>query len=664
MTSRKSFFNFEVMLQSIKQSKYIMILHTVALFLMTTIPMYMRLQEIEKYSRRINYGGELSMWLSGFNPLVCFASVGIPIITAIYLFSYLFKPNSVQFVNSMPCTRGCMYASRFAACAVSLLIPIFIVFAANSVVYVSMGLGEYFPYADIAAGLGRVLLCYFAMLGLCTFAVSISGNFFAVLIVTGFVGLCYLVSTWSVTVSFEAWFENLLIMFSYEPVYIFPPAMLFYGDAQRTLSTACYIYTAAYGIIFFALGLWAYVKRRSENTNKFFAYRGVGVFLKYYVSLVGSTFFGALFLGLSNNNAVIGYIGYILILFVTYAMLQAIFEKDMRSMFSNMKQFAIFAVIWALVLIPLNEGVLEELGPKRENIKAMEVSYGLNEVILREEGNLDAAFELYENAEKIVPKEGNYKVASFITNPDNPVFTIERTRYVSEYRQIYDYENKVFNSEEYKNMLLEALDGDYENAWIDLAFVDYGVMSLKEDTESARYVGEFDLRAEDFDALREKLKGEIVKYDYETCVKSGCFASITISKSKRENYSTTYIPVYLCFEETVRFMKEDLKISPSGADVESIAVYVYSDKIDENGDYERCRIFETSDPEEIDTILSCSSCSFGFAQNEIRIEARIRNQWGSHAESTSTNYIMLSEKAKKLINPEGKAYEELAQQAR
>ncbi len=650
MTSRKSFFNFEIMAESVKQSKYIMILHTIALFLMTTIPVYMELQNYAEQDRYSWLGEELSMWLSGFNPIVGLAAIGIPIITVIYLFSYLFKPNSVQFFNSMPYTRGCMYISRFAACAVSVVLPILLVFAVNSVVYVVMGLGEYFPYADMTAGLGTMLICYFAMLCLCVFAVSLAGNFFAALIVAGFTGLAYIVTTLAITVSCEEWFNNLSITFNYELAYIFPPALLFYRglNAESSISAAIYIYSAVYAVFFLALGLWAYVKRRGENTNKFFAYKGVGIFLKYFVSLVGSMFFGSLFLGLSRGNIAVGYIGYMLILFIVYVMLQAIFEKDMRGMFSNMKHFAVFAVIWAIVLIPLNMGVLENIEPMRSGCNAIRVQYGVRDEILRDSGNVDAAFELYGSAERKNDDGERYRTVTFTFNPGNPVFKIERTKYVYSYDEMRQYEKAVFNSEEYKSMLLEALDKESSYAYIELSQRSYHVI---DDREAADYDYDYESGAitkGNFNSLKEILKSDIAKYDYDTCTESGCFANICLRYSTPDSFGNTYVPVYLCYEETVRFMKENMGIRSESFSREGTTVYV---KID---DY--C-IFETEDPEEIEALFDCSAISGYGCFFPMRIEVSY-NSTGESI-SVSTSYENLSEEVRKMINPEGAEYEDI-----
>lgn len=645
MTSRKSFFNFEIMAESVKQAKYIMILHTIALFLITTIPVYMELQSENHYVRLAE---QLSMWLSGFNPLVGCAAVGIPIITVIYLFSYLFKSNSVQFFNSMPYTRECMYVSRAAACVVSVILPVLLVFAVNSVIYVVMEIGEYFPYADMTAGLGTMLICYFAMLCLCIFAVSVSGNFFAVLIVTGFLGLAYLATTLAINVSFTAWFDNLSIKFSYEAAYIFPPSLLFYRVyGVESISAANYIYSAAYAVFFLGLGLWAYVKRRGENTNKFFAYKGVGVFLKYFVSLVGSLFFGALFLDLSNKSIIVGYIGYILILFVIYVLLQAIFEKDMRGMFSNMKHFAVFAVIWAVVLIPLNMGVLENIEPDRHRSSAIAVDYGNIYMVFHDKENIDAAFELYESAEKYNDNQSlSYRSVTFTSNPDNPLFKLERTKYVYSYDKVKEYEKTVFDSEEYKNMLLEELDRESSWSYINLSGNSYYV-----NTDSAvEDYGAREITAEDFDKLKEILKSDIVKYDYDSCKESGCYATIQLIGANRAyGYRARIaVPVYLCYEETVRFMKEDMKICSVDYDLEKVTAYVKG-----RGGDEYC-IFATNDPEEIEALFDCSA-GYGAGFFPMYIEIH----YGSGVELIDISYENLSEEVKKMINPEGAEYEDI-----
>jgi hypothetical protein len=430
--------------------------------------------------------------------------------------------------------------------------------------------------------------------------------------------------------SFGEWFNNLMINFSYNPMYICPPWTIFCKSFGMSITNNEIIYSAIYSVVLFALGLLFYVKRRAENTNKFFAYKAIGSFLKYYISLVASLAFGAVFLALSNKNIAVGYVGYILILFIVYAMLQAIFDKDMRGMFSHMKKFVVLALIWGALLLPSNLGLWEKVNFERSFTDAVRV----NDLTWRSDENKAAASKLYNESDSEYTYSDTARTISFVSNPDNPFFTIERVKYCKSFDALNEYEKCVYSSEEYLQYLENALSRKFSDASIRVAN-DSDYIS-QEDNPSRR-----DILTNELIPL---LKEEISKYDYETCVKSGQFAEINLYGA--ETYT---IPVYLCYEKSVGVIKD--KMCMTNIDwKDGSALRVIKEE-----DGSSFVVFATNDKDEAETILDSSIgyLSGGFYHLTINIE----DSSGSY--NIYTSYDKLSEKAKKLINPQGLDWDNL-----
>lgn len=596
MTSQKSFFSFKIMKESIKQTKYIMLLHTIALFLMTTLPAYVYLKQIEQEREMLNYMSQNLLAPLAENPLLLLTAVLVPLICAVYLYSYLFKPNSVQFFNSMPYTRCCTYLSRFAACAVSSLLPVIFVYGVNSIFYVSCGLEKYFPYAHILSSAGEVLLTYLGVLSLCVFAVSLAGNFLSVTVIMGFTVLWYPATCAAIMLSFDMWSQNLSVIFHINPLRVLPEAPFFWSLLGKSVSAGDYVYSIVWTVIFFALGLFASVKRRSENTNKFFPFRRMGTFLKYYVSLVGSLAFGAAFLAFSNGSLVAGYIGYILILFILYAVMQAIFEKDMHKMFANMKHFTVFAALWAVVLVPFNLGLFDKIEPSREWCGSVEI----DGITWRSEENIDAAFELYEAERGVRYEEGHTDDKTLTTHADNPFVSVERRMRLLSREACERYEAKVYGSEEYKNKLIARLDGkDFTEA--NIRCRNYRMSWLK-NVKPERGTGDF-ISDDIFDELCGALMSDIALYSYGECSDSGVYAMLYVYGD--EEHEITDVPIYRCYEGAVKVLNEKLHLAADTrevvkAEVYSSAYYTSRDEyVTEN------LIFATEDQDEIAMLLDC-----------------------------------------------------------
>ena len=75
MTSRKSYFNLNLFKESVKQQKYIILLHTIFLFLCTTLPALILNNNMSEITQKADME-TIAKLLSGYHPLM------IPLITA------------------------------------------------------------------------------------------------------------------------------------------------------------------------------------------------------------------------------------------------------------------------------------------------------------------------------------------------------------------------------------------------------------------------------------------------------------------------------------------------------------------------------------------------------------------------------------------------------
>lgn len=588
MTFLKSFFDKKFFWENLKQQKYLMILHTILLFICTTLPALVVYNDaisfnepLQKYSAQ-----DLASLLSGYNPFLMVLLTVMAIVTSIFCYNYLYKHQSVQFYHSTPYKRECIYTTKFISGVVGLLLPVVLIYIVNSILFMCYGLDVFEPFSVMITSFSIVVLSYVCVFAVASFGASVSGNFFAQLIITAFVFLVYLVSTAVVMLSYEVWFNNLSIVFNYNESFIFPPAVLAYGE----LSFVECIFAICYTLAFFIIGLLLFKYRKSESTGKFFAYNSITVFLKYYVAFIASLCFGALFIAIGRGNMFISYFGYILSAFVVFIGLQGIFNKSFKAMFSNMKSFIIFAILICLVVtVPVTmKEYFENTLPDIDDVDAVTTriySGGYyNNYTFSEKENIANTLKMfsYNDLQPTVQKFSfNNTISGNLTiNPGAKLFNITYRRNLITEEVYTEWFSKIYDTKEYKDYLAKAFN------------VDYASFPYVEIRKTGGYVlGKEDIIL--YNKLKDAYLKDLSENSYEDVSESYTFAIIHLSD--------TDVRIYDCYENTMEVIKTSEigeRIYYNTDNVEKIVISSYDyDKQIHNVYY------ETTHPEAIKNII-------------------------------------------------------------
>jgi len=642
MTFLKSCFNFKLFKESLKQQKYLMILHTILLFMITTLPALVIYNNSLEYNEVLETydARSITQMLSGFNPYMMMLLTVAAVVTSIFCFNYLYKHQAVQFYHSMPHTRECIYISKFLSGVVSMLLPIIFIYAVNSIVYTAYGLNEFQPIGIMVNGLFTVMLLYICVFAVASFAAAVSGNFFAQLIMTAFVFLVYVASTMVIDASFQVWFQSLTIRFNYNEAYLFPPLVLVNG----TLHLAECIFVICYTIFFFAAGLILFKFRKSESTGNFFAYKVVSVFLKYYVAFFASLLFGALFIAVGNGNMFISYIGYILTAFVVFIALQGIFGKSFKSMFTNMKSFVVFAVVICIVVsipITMHEHFDNNI-PEASNVDKLEVrmyNHGYsNEYVFEDYNNIAETLKLFSYNEKQPDAEAKPQKRRFIIergttghieiNPDSKLYTFSYSR---DYISNENYEkwfSKIYDTKEYKDYIIDCFEfrdrivnGNITVESFHAGLSKHRTLYLDESSDS--------IAKENY----EKLKNAFIK-DFDACTYEDISNSYVYAVF---SVRSTTLKIYKCYEATVKVLDEyfNENITINSNQIEKIEFSTWNYETKENE-----VIYVTTNQETIKEIMEYSvefgnsvdahvyyknGESYGFTVNYDNLPAYIKN---------------------------------------
>ncbi|MBC8596701.1 hypothetical protein [Qingrenia yutianensis] len=486
MMHQKSLFNPKLAFEDMKQNKHVIILYTVALLLCTLFPA--SLEYSNYFNDTVNNAYSLrsaAEILALSNPFVMMLTFAAAFIIVILQFNYLYKQSSVIFVHSMPYTRANIIVTKYISGLLAAVLPILLVGIINMFAAKTMGIDYLMSYTDYNKVMIYCILstafCYSVMV----MAQTVSSGIFSLLIATSFVFLLYpitkgvlagMVSTYLRTYNIET-------LFSREIDYIFPFWKIASAeDASEALTWGFSAYLVISSIVMLAISALVYSKRKSENSNKFFAFNTVNKFLKYYITIVLSLGVGALTGMAAYGSFGISYVMYIVSAIIIFAVLQAIFDKNIKNMFANKLSLgAVLLVITAVVcmfkfdVFKLNDRIPDAADTKSigitlplryENYVSADGSYNFTD-----KKTIEKAILLMKNSEPAYDRgwttdDNSYSV-TFITDKYKKL-GISRRALVKK-TDLEEFSKAVFETAEFKKQLtpdesqVEAIYWTYVN---------------------------------------------------------------------------------------------------------------------------------------------------------------------------------------------------------
>lgn len=383
MTHQKSLFNPKLAFEDMKQNKHVIILYTVILLLCTLFPASLEYSNYFEDTVNNSYGlASAADFLALANPFVMILTFAAAFIIVILQFNYLYKQNSVIFVHSMPYTRANIIVTKYISGLLTAVLPILWAGLINMLAAKIMGIDYLMSYTDYTKIMFYTMLTTVFSYSVMVMAQTVSSSIFSLFIASSFVFLLYPITKCVGAGMVSAYLKtyNIETLFSRELDFIFPfwkVAMT--EDASSALTAGMTAYLIISSIVMLVISALVYSKRKSENSNKFFAFNAVNKFLKYYITIVLALGIGALTGTAAGGNFGISYIMYILSAIIIFAVLQAIFDKNIKNMFANKLSLgAVLLIITAVVcvfkfdVLKLNERV-----PDANETKSIDITIPL-----------------------------------------------------------------------------------------------------------------------------------------------------------------------------------------------------------------------------------------------------------------------------------------------
>lgn len=469
MTHQKSLFNPKLAFEDMKQNKHVIILYTVILLLCTLFPASLEYSNYFEDTVNNSYGlASAANFLALANPFVMILTFAAAFIIVILQFNYLYKQNSVIFVHSMPYTRANIIVTKYISGLLTAVLPILWAGLINMLAAKIMGIDYLMSYTDYTKIMFYTMLTTVFSYSVMVMAQTVSSSIFSLFIASAFVFLLYPITKCVGAGMVSAYLKtyNIETLFSRELDFIFPfwkVAMT--EDASSALTAGMTAYLIISSIVMLVISALVYSKRKSENSNKFFAFNAVNKFLKYYITIVLALGIGALTGTAAGGSFGISYIMYILSAIIIFAVLQAIFDKNIKNMFANKLSLgAVLLIITAVVcvfkfdVLKLNERV-----PDANETKSIDitiplryddyVSDGKNE--FTDKKIIEKAILLMKNSEPAYNRgwttDDGLSAVTFVTDKYKKLGISRRV--LVKKADFDEFSKALFASEEFKNQL-------------------------------------------------------------------------------------------------------------------------------------------------------------------------------------------------------------------
>lgn len=469
MTHQKSLFNPKLAFEDMKQNKHVIILYTVILLLCTLFPASLEYSNYFEDTVNNSYGlASAADFLALANPFVMILTFAAAFIIVILQFNYLYKQNSVIFVHSMPYTRANIIVTKYISGLLTAVLPILWAGLINMLAAKIMGIDYLMSYTDYTKIMFYTMLTTVFSYSVMVMAQTVSSSIFSLFIASSFVFLLYPITKCVGAGMVSAYLKtyNIETLFSRELDFIFPfwkVAMT--EDASSALTAGMTAYLIISSIVMLVISALVYSKRKSENSNKFFAFNAVNKFLKYYITIVLALGIGALTGTAAGGNFGISYIMYILSAIIIFAVLQAIFDKNIKNMFANKLSLgAVLLIITAVVcvfkfdVLKLNERV-----PDANETKSIDITIPLRYDDFVSDGKneftdkkiIEKAILLMKNSEPAYNRgwttDDGLSAVTFVTDKYKKLGISRRV--LVKKADFDEFSKVLFASEEFKNQL-------------------------------------------------------------------------------------------------------------------------------------------------------------------------------------------------------------------
>lgn len=379
MTSKSLFINLQK--EDLKRRIWTIALLILVFFLILPVMNALNLESIYDQQKLEEINENIKNLIGPQHSGVAIVTVLAAILCGISGFFYLHAKKRIDFYHSVPIRRETLFAVNyingfliyFVTYLINLILS-FVVLAVNG--YMCM---EIFQAAVTAIAINSI---YFTMIyTIVVIAVMLTGNFVisclgsAVLLLYG--PTLMLLKEEYFREFFLSYYPEIRIQNSLKflsPIWIYLDVNARWGNGEHIITSVLIALAVDAALAVFALLL--YRKRPSEAAGKAMAFRISKPIIKFLLVVLLSLGGGALFFNIAHNNDGWFIFGLVFALLVSHAVIEIIYQFDIRGIFHHKRQLLLCAGIVAVISCSFRFDVFrfDSFLPEQRDIQSMAVS--------------------------------------------------------------------------------------------------------------------------------------------------------------------------------------------------------------------------------------------------------------------------------------------------
>lgn len=278
-------------------------------------------------------------------------AIAAGVLCALIAWNYLNSRRQIDLYHSLPLSRRTLFGSFYGYGALSFLLPYVVMLALSLLVIAVTGYSSLLNWTLLGKTAARTLLLFLSCYSLSTLACQLCGNILVSLCgcitFLSFAPALIALVQYAFSRFFDTWYQiSERTEFLYRVTS--PIVDIFLFDAVQEIP--CYWVWWLFVIFALtALSLLCYQKRPSESAAKALAFRVSRPFIKYPIMLVVTMVFGFFFEGLGGGDLWMIF-GFLAGMLLCHAIMQTIFDFDLRSAFRGLRGLGVYAVCFAIFM--------------------------------------------------------------------------------------------------------------------------------------------------------------------------------------------------------------------------------------------------------------------------------------------------------------------------
>lgn len=272
-------FNFKYLQQNLKKSKGLLLLISLVVPVLTALVLIS--YNSDSYVS-IVYGYDLSF----INIMGMYV---MPIIVSATLCGYVYKRNSVDFINSMPMSRSTIYATNFLAGVIIILFSQILTLIVNIIASYTLT-NLFLPINMLIDMFIFMLVSYIFVYAVTMLAMTVSGNILTQMVVTMLI--VFLIPFISIVGNNLSGYRDLHLDIGNQIVVVDENVMpeftapfrvvtsMLYGESNSLYSSVSLLKMIVLSVIYLILGMYLFNKRKMEDVEKSFSKTWVHLLVK------------------------------------------------------------------------------------------------------------------------------------------------------------------------------------------------------------------------------------------------------------------------------------------------------------------------------------------------------------------------------------------------